>query len=568
MIDVIIPAYNAHKTLGNALASIAKQQNKDDVKVYIIDDGSEKDYKDIVKEYSSSLDIELIRTENSGPGMARQTGIDSSKNEFIVFLDSDDELYDEYSLTNLINNITDADLSQGRYIEKSENSEKEMDPQYCYLHGKMYRRSIIKKNKIRFEKSPIRKGDIYEDSTFNQLYRLYCKNIVNVDNFTYIYNFNDSSLTRKDKSLSLNLSNYIKAMTWLANEIERRKLDNYHEIAWDFCVAMYYGYFNYLLAPDDCQFVFTDMITIKEMYCKYIEHLPFEDKLYVYRLFNYDVIPTLTIDHFVNKIKDNNKDGMVIAMSCTQNWYHYLVVNLYSLLECTKNIRKIYLLLETDNVEDVPYLDRLIDKYNVEFVLINLNNHLNVYLDPNGPNLNTIFSNFCFSRLMLPDFVTEDKVLYIDTDAIVRKDISNIWNYDITDYYLAGVKDYGIYDDNTLERMGIDGCYVNSGFVVFNLKMIREEDIERKWFDIINVQEMTYPDQDALNKVCQYKELYIPSMYNSCEYETERLTKDVLNRDLIKVFHYPGAKDYWLADRFCCEEWYDAEEKFKRDFYY
>ena len=258
---------------------------------------------------------------------------------------------------------------------------------------------------------------------------------------------------------------------------------------------------------------------------------------------------------------------MIIAMSCTENWYHYLMVDLYSLLECTKNIKKIYLLIETDKVEDVPYLSQLISKYDVEFVLINLNNHINNYLSENCPNLNTIFSNFCFTRLMLPDFVAEDKVLYIDTDAIVRKDISNVWKYDITDYYLAGVKDYGVFDDNTYERMHITGQYVNSGFIVLNLKKIREDDIQRKWFELINTTKMHYPDQDALNAVCQHKELYLPSMYNSCEYETERLTKTVVNTDLIKVFHFPGLKLYWLADRYWGEEWYDAEEKFINEFY-
>ena len=266
------------------------------------------------------------------------------------------------------------------------------------------------------------------------------------------------------------------------------------------------------------------------------------------------------------KIEKNN-NGMIIAMSCTENWYHYLVVDLYSMLECTKNIRKIYLLIETENINDVPYLKNIVEKYNVEFVLINLNKHLNSYLEKHGPNLNTVYSNFCFARLMLPDFVKEDKVLYIDTDAIVRKDISNIWMYDISDYYLAGVKDYGIYADDTLERMNITGKYVNSGFVIFNLKKIREDDIEKQWFDVINNQFLVYPDQDAMNAVCQHKELYIPSMYNSCQSDDIRVTKEIINKDLIKVYHYTGPKDFWLADRFYCEEWYDSEEKFMNEFY-
>ena len=48
-------------------------------------------------------------------------------------------------------------------------------------------------------------------------------------------------------------------------------------------------------------------------------------------------------------------------------------------------------------------------------------------------NRDTIYTNFCFARLSLPYLINEDKVLYIDSDAIVIKDISNIWRVDIDD---------------------------------------------------------------------------------------------------------------------------------------
>lgn len=96
--------------------------------------------------------------------------------------------------------------------------------------------------------------------------------------------------------------------------------------------------------------------------------------------------------------------------------------------------------------------------------------------------------------------------------------------------------------------------------------MIREDDIMNKWFDIVNREVLHFPDQDALNIVCQHKELYLPSMYNSCEYGYFRITMQVINDSLIKVFHYAGDKSHWVADRLFAEEWYDAEEKFYNEF--
>ena len=158
--------------------------------------------------------------------------------------------------------------------------------------------------------------------------------------------------------------------------------------------------------------------------------------------------------------------------------------------------------------------------------------------------------------------VKDEKILYIDTDAIVLKDISNVWRYDISDYYLAGVLDIGAYNVGVCQALSITGKYVNSGFILLNLKKIREDKIQEKWFDVINNNELKYPDQDAINIICQHKELYLPSMYNYAVGST----RDVLFLDKIRVFHYTGPKTDWVADRLFAELWYDVEEKFKDEF--
>lgn len=253
---------------------------------------------------------------------------------------------------------------------------------------------------------------------------------------------------------------------------------------------------------------------------------------------------------------------MNIALACNEKWYPYLVVNLYSLLKCTKNIKKIYLILETNDINDVPKLGDVIKKYPVDIELINFNNVFDDLVEKGNINRDTIYSNFCFARLALPYLVKEDKILYIDSDAIVLKDISNVWRFNIDDYYVAGCKDYGVLRDDTYERLNITGKYINSGFIILNLKKIREDKIHDLWFEVINNNELKYPDQDALNLICQHNELYIPSMYNYAF----NVTKEIMIYDLMKVIHYAGPKIQWVADKYFAELWYDAEEKFKDEF--
>ena len=47
---------------------------------------------------------------------------------------------------------------------------------------------------------------------------------------------------------------------------------------------------------------------------------------------------------------------MIFAFGCTKNWYEYLVVDIYSLLKFNPTTKKIYLFLETDKIDEVPYL--------------------------------------------------------------------------------------------------------------------------------------------------------------------------------------------------------------------
>ncbi len=87
-ISVVIPAYNTAKYIGRALDSVLAQTHKPD-EIIVVDDGSTDDTAGIVETYSSQ--VRLIRRENAGASVARNTGINAAKSEWIAFLDGDDE---------------------------------------------------------------------------------------------------------------------------------------------------------------------------------------------------------------------------------------------------------------------------------------------------------------------------------------------------------------------------------------------------------------------------------------------------------------------------------------------
>ena len=89
-VSVIIPTYNRHAMLREALGSVLAQRDVD-FELIIIDDGSTDGTAHLLDELTKR-DPRLIamHTENRGPAAARNRGVERARASWIAFLDSDD----------------------------------------------------------------------------------------------------------------------------------------------------------------------------------------------------------------------------------------------------------------------------------------------------------------------------------------------------------------------------------------------------------------------------------------------------------------------------------------------
>lgn len=131
-------------------------------------------------------------------------------------------------------------------------------------------------------------------------------------------------------------------------------------------------------------------------------------------------------------------------------------------------------------------------------------------------------------RLYLPDILTDvDKVLYLDCDVIVNLDVKELWDIDISEYYLAAVHptnhvlshyQHSKTVRNTFKNLNINiNNYFNAGMLILNLKNIRCKhpnftNILFKKLD--ECRFLPYLDQDLLNWFCQGEYLELPEKYN------------------------------------------------------
>lgn len=186
----------------------------------MIDDGSPDKSGEICDSFAQQDHrIYVIHSKNGGVSRARNKGIEQAKGQFILFIDADDELFDNTTLEYIAQNIQNIQADIYQYI-MSVSQQGKLNPiqniqkLQCldintYRNTKkargnaasyVFRNDLIQKYHIRFPEG-VR---ISEDQAFTYSYFVYCDHIVLLPRPCYIYyvdeNPNNSSKSRKNYS--------------------------------------------------------------------------------------------------------------------------------------------------------------------------------------------------------------------------------------------------------------------------------------------------------------------------------------------------------------------------------
>ena len=200
-----------------------------------------------------------------------------------------------------------------------------------------------------------------------------------------------------------------------------------------------------------------------------------------------------------------------IAYAATQDWFEYTIISISSVLFNSKESDKYHFFILSDNFSE--------ENKNAFYKLNKIKNSEFSFLKIDNSEFGGIFiSDLGYAtnyRLKLSSLTNEDKILYLDSDTIVLDDISELYNTDIEDYYIAAVKDkswkamrWRISNDETF-------VFINAGVVLMNLKLFRKMNLEDKMINYLqNNASNSHTDQDAINAVCINKIKYLPLKYN------------------------------------------------------
>lgn len=560
--------------------SIAMQYHADMSKVDItlVQDGKETTlpWTDLLSSYPFKVNVLTIPC--SGKAAARNVGLNHGTGDWVMFCDCDDFFADVCSLSMILENFpTDEyDIIWGKYLREfmwykgSTYLNKSDEPNFFSTDNKFYRRQFLAEQNIRFSSAI----PSHTEAIFNTIVLAETSpwRIVHLttDFYMYVKRFRKGSMTH-------NLDYYLEYIRtirdrelFIAEELNRRGYPyefrkhiasavahEFHSVynpAEGTRPAPYSdGFLDFYrkhrdsfmsVSDTDLDVAVADAETeamnltqsmFNELKLEYYflnDNISFRDWL---RQLDADAIKlhvhdepqsTQNVDPIIVPADpapaDPVRQPRVVVYCGTYNVYSDMVASAKSLLINTP-VDKIFFLIEDDTFPfDIP---DIITTINVK------NQH---YFPVSGPNYDNAWTYMCMMRAAFPElFPAYDTILSLDVDVVVKSDISDLWNYDLSGYYLAGV------EEPQRKQSTSDNTYINFGVTLFNLRKMRDDGIQQQVIDHLNTQKCGCPEQDAFNKICAGHILAIPNEYNVTAYS--HITGDAQSE---RIVHYAGQK-YW-----------------------
>ena len=567
MLDIIVTHYDEEWELGRPLFDSIQHQRcveLDKICVTLVQDGNDNiDWDFLLSDYSYKVNV--ITIDHSGVAAARNAALEQTNSPWVMFMNFDDFLGDACSLSMMLENFpTDEyDVVWSKMVQEQKwftgvvYLNRVDGVSFANVAGKIYSRKMLEQNNIRFEPASV----YYYDHIFNSLV-LACVEpfriaALSTDFYPYFKTFRADSKRHTKDAFLYGMKNAVKRDIYISNELKARGYE--HESRRTALKAVLREYYAICdpesdetsVAEQECWDFISEWIgSIRGMSLADVEPVQSEAEVEVmnliqsmynehkaeYYLVNDDVTFEEWLDSFDKEQTEENipvqkeevtdivpTDYQRVIVYCgTYDVYMNMVASLKSVL-CNIPVDKVYFLIEDDKF---PYeLPDIVE-------CINVKNQQ--YFPEDGPNFNNSWTWMCMMRAAYPEIFSQyNKVLSLDIDIVMDDNVSDLWDYDITDYYIAGVP------ERQRQKTSNDPLYINFGVVLMNLAKLREDGKQDEIIRILNTQKVDCPEQGAFNKACAGKILELPAEFNYTTYS--HITGDALKQ---RIIHYAGQK-FW-----------------------
>lgn len=206
-----------------------------------------------------------------------------------------------------------------------------------------------------------------------------------------------------------------------------------------------------------------------------------------------------------------------ITLASDANYAEFVAVVIVSLLENNPQFERVTVHLLSNGIDDVTRqkLSKHVPPERGEIIFYDISN-IKEMLGIEVPNTIAVSA---YARLFLPSILPLglDRVLYVDCDTVVSSEIQDFWSVEFGGHLIAGIIDP--LPSNKAKRMiGLNdnSPYLNSGVLLINLKLWREENLQQQFLDYLLSKGGTvfHHDQGIINAVCHGRKKIVHPRYN------------------------------------------------------
>ena len=228
-----------------------------------------------------------------------------------------------------------------------------------------------------------------------------------------------------------------------------------------------------------------------------------------------------------------------VCLACDNNYAKYAGVVIASILANSQQDENIncYILdggISDDNKSKFNEL-KTIKNCNIEFVQIDES----MFEDYKKVATHKYISIATYYRLRLTTLLPNvDKIIYFDCDVIVNSSLKELFNVDLHNNIIAGVKDIN------KQMLKINPNYINAGMIVMDLNKIRQENIEQQFYDWTkeHIETIKVGDQEIINEVLKNRIEIVNDEWNVQSSNFTNRSSYISNP---KVIHYVAKKKPW-----------------------
>lgn len=230
---------------------------------------------------------------------------------------------------------------------------------------------------------------------------------------------------------------------------------------------------------------------------------------------------------------------MNILVTLNKNYLEVLIVMLKSLANSNKHKNfDVYVMNDSLTDKDITYLkENVLENINIIDLKVKDKELEKAPVTKRYPK--EMYYRI-FAAYYLPNKV--DKILYLDPDLVVINKLDKLYNTNLDNYYFAAASHiWGILQTFNRIRLKMDSdeVYINSGVMLMNIKLLRNEQNKNEVYKFIkkNKKKLMLPDQDVISGLYANKILPLdPYVYN--------MTEKLLN----KTYFMPHINERWIKD--------------------